>query len=105
MNKQHFNNLTPTEAELLALLSEECGELVQAIGKILRHGIDSCHPKTRVSNRLALAKEMGDVFAAMQLITDHMLVHPTSVEEGCQDKLANIQQYLHHAAVNQVSPT
>ena len=34
----HFNNLTPGEAERLAILAEECGEVIQIIGKILRHG-------------------------------------------------------------------
>ena len=33
-----FNGLTPAEAERLALLMEECGEVVQIIGKVLRHG-------------------------------------------------------------------
>lgn len=32
----HFNGLTPAEAERLALLLEELGEAQQAIGKILR---------------------------------------------------------------------
>lgn len=41
---QHFNGLTPAEAERLALLSEELGEAQQAIGKILRHGYDSSNP-------------------------------------------------------------
>ena len=30
------NNLTPAEEERLALLSEECGEVIQAIGKVLK---------------------------------------------------------------------
>lgn len=41
---EHFNGLTPAEAERLAMLSEECGEVIQIIGKILRHGYDSYHP-------------------------------------------------------------
>lgn len=38
MSTRHFNNLTPGEAERLAMLAEECGEVIQAVGKILRHG-------------------------------------------------------------------
>ena len=40
----HFNGLTPAEAERLAMLAEECGEVIQMVGKILRHGYDSYHP-------------------------------------------------------------
>lgn len=36
---KHFNGLSPREAELFACLAEECGEVMQRIGKILRHGI------------------------------------------------------------------
>ena len=34
----HFNKLTPAQAERLAILIEECGEVIQAATKILRHG-------------------------------------------------------------------
>ena len=34
----NFNQLTPAETERLAILAEECGEVIQAVGKILRHG-------------------------------------------------------------------
>ena len=52
----HFNGLTPVQAELLALLSDECGELVQIIGKIMRHGLDSARVCfTGNPNRAAMA--------------------------------------------------
>lgn len=54
---QHFNQLTPAEAERLALLAEECGEVIQAIGKILRHGYESRHPDGGPTNREALERE------------------------------------------------
>ncbi|MGR3524882.1 MAG: hypothetical protein ACU0CT_02645 [Paracoccaceae bacterium] len=58
----HFNNLTPAEAERLAMLAEECAEVIQVVGKILRHGYDSYHPANpAVSNRDLLAKEATEV--------------------------------------------
>ena len=63
----HFNQLTPAEAERLAMLAEECGEVVQVVGKILRHGYDSYHPDNpRVTNRDLLVKELRDVNAVLQ---------------------------------------
>ncbi|MDJ0712582.1 MAG: hypothetical protein QNJ14_19525 [Woeseiaceae bacterium] len=38
------NYLDDHEAERLAILAEEAGELIQTIGKILRHGYDSYNP-------------------------------------------------------------
>lgn len=68
-----FNGLTPAQAERLAMLAEECGEVVLAIGKILRHGYDSCHPDRLVprrTNRDDLLGEMADVLAVLGGIVD-----------------------------------
>lgn len=66
----HFNELTPAQAERLAILMEECGEVVQIIGKILRHGYDSCSPfgANPETNRQALVRELFDIKAAALLI-------------------------------------
>jgi hypothetical protein len=34
--EQHFNGLSPADAEALTLISEECAEVIQAIAKIQR---------------------------------------------------------------------
>lgn len=58
---KHFNGLTPAEAERLAMLAEEAGEIIQVVGKILRHGYESHHPlQPNVSNRDLLTKEVAD---------------------------------------------
>lgn len=76
MSDKHFNNLTPAQAERLAMLAEECGEVIQIVGKILRHGYDSEHPITGKGNRQLLQKELCDVFAvAAQLHSDGVKGH------------------------------
>ena len=63
---EHFNQLTPAEAERLAMLIEECGEVIQIAGKILRHGYASHHPATpNITNRDMLASELTDVDAVL----------------------------------------
>jgi hypothetical protein len=64
--------LTPGEQERLAVLSEECGEVVRAIGKILRYGFESTSPYSTVgrSNRMALEREIGSVRAIVTLMLD-----------------------------------
>lgn len=64
---EHFNRLTPAEAERLAYLAEEMGEALQAIGKVLRHGYESYNPDNPKagSNRVQLAKELVDVAGAI----------------------------------------
>lgn len=61
---EHFNGLTPAQAERLAMLAEECGEVIQVIGKILRHGYDSYHPdRPHITNRELLQRELTDLAA------------------------------------------
>jgi NTP pyrophosphatase (non-canonical NTP hydrolase) len=67
-----YNRLSPRDAELLAWLAEECGEVVQAIGKVLRHGWDGRDPTRDGSNtnRRNLEKELGDVARAVITLAD-----------------------------------
>lgn len=73
MTETHFNELTPAEAERLAVLIEEAAE-VQAIAcKILRHGYRSFNPDLivnqrdggpKLTNREMLEKEVGHFYSA-----------------------------------------
>lgn len=64
----HFNKLTPAQAERLAMLAEEAGEVVQAVGKVLRHGYDSTHPSTGEGNLTSLEGELVDIFAIVSMM-------------------------------------
>ncbi len=94
----HFNGLSPAEQERLAILSEELGECVQAIGKILRHGYESYHPHfpDRGTNRRQLERELGDVLFAMTLISEAGDLSMESIYERAREKDETTRQYLHH---------
>lgn len=94
-----FNNLTPKEHEALTILFEECSEVIQIIGKINRHGLESYHPKSGDSNRVELIKEIGDVFAAVELVVREGIVIQHQIDAARQDKISRYRQhpeYLHH---------
>jgi NTP pyrophosphatase (non-canonical NTP hydrolase) len=96
-NMKHFNQLTPAEAERLAVLLEEMGEAQQAIGKILRHGYNSRHPAGGETNRETLERELGDVLYAMLTLCRKGDVQEESLEEWAKKKHSKIEQYLHHS--------
>jgi len=91
-----FNKLTAAEAEALALIMEECGEVVQIIGKILRHGLESCHPNGNRPNRELLEDELGDLRAAVLISCSLGIVGEVHIEEGARSKLDRVGKYLHH---------
>lgn len=64
--------LTPGESERLAILGEECGEVMRAIGKIQRYGFESTSPfsSTGRSNRMTLEREIGSLRAVTTLMLD-----------------------------------
>lgn len=94
---EHFNRLTPAEAERLALVAEECGEVLQAIGKVLRHGYASTHPDGGPTNREALEREIGDLSAVCDLLAQDDL-DPRHIVRAARNKRENMQKYLHHQA-------
>lgn len=100
----HFNRLSPAQAEALALLSEECGELQQIIGKILRHGLWSEHPNTRVPNQHSLTHEVGDVLASLRIAEVQRLIDWAGVITARDHKLLKVRRYLHHAKVQTELP-
>lgn len=100
---ENFNKLDPAQTERLAILAEECGELVQAVNKIIRHGYESYHPITGDVNRSLLEKEMGDVRAAMIMLCNAGDTQKIAVHLYADQKLEKIGRYLHHQpAITQI---
>lgn len=91
-----FNKLSQAEAERLALLAEELGECIQAIGKILRHGYESCHPKGGPSNRTALEREIADVRVAIKFLADAADISCAAISAHEDEKVKAVRKYLHH---------
>ena len=89
------NGLTAAEGERLALLAEECGEVVQAIGKVLRHGFASSHPDGGPDNRDLLAREIGGLRVALELVMRADVSEPV-VDRAELQKWINLPRYLHH---------
>lgn len=55
--------------ELMIMMVEEAGEVVQATTKALRHGLDNHHPKVPdVTNQQAMQNELADVAAVVSLL-------------------------------------
>ncbi len=94
----HFNNLTEAEQERLAILIEECGEVVQAACKIIRHGYISQNPLKMESetNREALERELGDLQHALFRIEEAEDVSTQVILTRRNSKPERIKPYLHH---------
>jgi hypothetical protein len=87
--------LTPGEIERLAVLSEECGEVVRAIGKIMRYGWESSSPFVAGgrSNRMALERELGSMRAVVNLMLDNQDVRLNAVQSWQRTKKTALENW------------
>lgn len=91
----HFNGLSPAEAERLAVLAEECGEIVQIVMKAMRHGLDFHHPETGETNRAAIARELGDLDAICgRMVLAHDIDAPT-IKAASSAKAEKLKRWTH----------
>jgi NTP pyrophosphatase (non-canonical NTP hydrolase) len=96
---KHFNKLLPESAEALALIAEECAEVIQAIAKIQRHGFYSEHPVSGIPNWTTLHREVGDLLAALRIGEVNQVIDWGNVIRARDSKLMKVSRYLHHAKV------
>ena len=91
------NNLTPAEIERLAMLAEECGEVVQIVCKVLRHGYESYHPDdmNKETNKDILVDELLDVFAVLWLMNNKGDIITPDVNAWLKDRVARKLKYSH----------
>ena len=93
----HFNKLTNPEIERLACLLEECGEVLQVIGKIIRHGYEHSHPKYGDrTNRENLALEIGDLEIAIERIKANNDIDEKILSWSRATKLAKVDKALRY---------
>lgn len=81
----HFNSLTPAQAERLAILAQAAAALGVAIARCQQHGLASFNLQTGEINLHALSKEVGAVVAATGL-----MVLAQDIRRDSCDSFANL---------------
>jgi hypothetical protein len=93
-----FNQLNDEEIELLNMLMEEAGEIITITTKILRHGMESYHPDTKVVNRDALVHELLDLLCIRSVLIDKDIVPSHSI--NLAERFKQKTRYTHHQIEN-----
>lgn len=101
----HANGLTPAEAERLAILIEECGEIIQAASKVLRHGYESYNPtvapELRDTNRQSLMREIGDLDAICGRMVNEGDIDRQEIVKASTRKMLTLKRWTHHQVDSQ----
>lgn len=62
--------LSIMENETLLILMEECAEVIQAISKCQRFGLNAVKPSTSKTNKEHLTEELGDLVAMIDILIE-----------------------------------
>jgi NTP pyrophosphatase (non-canonical NTP hydrolase) len=79
------------EKEILDITQEECAEVIVAISKISRFGLDNFKPNKPKTNREHLAEELGDLQAMINLCIQFNLVDSEQVSIAADNKIAKLK--------------
>lgn len=85
MNKLDYDQ------ELLTILMEECGEVIQACSKIIRFGQDSEYGG--VTAREVLEKELGDLYCMIDLVHASDMVSFTKLDDYANEKYEKLRKW------------
>jgi NTP pyrophosphatase (non-canonical NTP hydrolase) len=77
--------------EVMAITQEECAEVIQALSKIMRFGLDSVH--NGVSNKEQLEEEIGDLMCMLQLLDEFQMVDWSRVSMAALAKRAKLTKW------------
>ena len=69
--------------EVLTIVQEECGELIQVVSKVRRFGLEE--------NRARLTQEAGDVLSMIELMIEHDIISRDDVESAKRNKIEKLK--------------
>jgi NTP pyrophosphatase (non-canonical NTP hydrolase) len=81
------------EKEAMDILQEECGEVIVAVSKISRFGLDNLKPGKPKTNREHLEEELGDLYAMIEILQELDVVSWTNIEKAAEAKREKLKQW------------
>ena len=76
--------------EILDILQEECGELVVAVSKVRRFGLENSY-KDGGTQKEHLTQEAGDVILMIHLLVEHGVITMEELQQASQRKAEKLK--------------
>lgn len=82
--------------EVMSVLQEECAEVIQAVSKINRFGLESSWEG--ITNKQSLITEIGDVIALIKVLLDdtNINISDEEIQVAVNAKLKKLEIFLPH---------
>jgi NTP pyrophosphatase (non-canonical NTP hydrolase) len=88
--------------EVMDIAQEECAEVIQAISKIRRFGIDNAKPGTEYTNRQHLEEELGDVLAMIDILMINEVVSWANLHRAKRAKIEKLKKWSEIPNLNKI---
>ena len=85
--------MTDNINEVMSILQEECAEVIQAVSKINRFGMDNFKPGKPKTNREHLEEELGDLLAMVDLLVETEVVSWGNLEMAKRAKIEKLKKW------------
>ena len=79
--------------EVMDILQEECAEVIQAVSKIRRFGIEGRHPDKPYNNREHLEEELGDMLAMIDILMVNDIVSWGNLHQAKRAKIEKLKKW------------
>ena len=79
--------------EVMDILQEECAEVIQAVSKISRFGLDNFKPGKPKTNREHLEEELGDLMAMIDILQEMDIVSYANIEAASAAKHEKLKKW------------
>jgi NTP pyrophosphatase (non-canonical NTP hydrolase) len=76
--------------EALVILQEECAEVIQAVSKCYRFGLDNSH-KSGLTQRANLEMEVGDMLALVDILIAHGVIDLNNLTTAKANKIEKLK--------------
>jgi NTP pyrophosphatase (non-canonical NTP hydrolase) len=79
--------------EVMDILQEEAAEVIQAVSKIRRFGVDNSKPGTDYTNRAHLEEELGDMLAMIDILMINDVVSWSNLHRAKRAKIEKLKKW------------
>jgi len=79
--------------EVMDILQEECAEVIQAVSKISRFGLDNFKPGKPKTNKEHLEEELGDLLAMICILEKMGVIGQANLEIATKAKIEKLKKW------------
>jgi NTP pyrophosphatase (non-canonical NTP hydrolase) len=79
--------------EVMDILQEECAEVIQAVSKISRFGLDNVKPNKPKTNRQHLEEEVGDMLVMVDIMIEQGIVTQDNLDIAKSAKIEKLKKW------------